>query len=164
MELVQPGLGIIFWMFLSFGIVFYILKAFAWKPILSSLKDRENSIEEALRSAEKAREEMAGLKAGNEKILQEAMLERDRLVKEARELKEKIVDEAKKAAALEAGKLMEKAHESLAHEKEIMLAELKNKVAEFSVQIAEKILRNELSNDVQQQKLIKKLVDELKLN
>lgn len=164
MELVQPGLGIVFWMLLSFGMVFFILKAFAWKPILNALKEREESIAGALTAAEKTKEEMAMLKADNEKLIQQAMIERDKLLKEAREMKDKIIAEAKTEAASEASKLLAKAHQNIQHEKEVAFSELKNQIAGLSIFIAEKLLHAQLEKDGQQQKLIQQLINDLKIN
>nr|MQY77981.1 F0F1 ATP synthase subunit B [Bacteroidota bacterium] len=105
MELVTPGLGLLFWMIVSFGIVLWILKKFAWKPILNALKEREHSIEDALLSAEKAHEEMIKLEADNEAIIRKVKVERDGLLKEARQVKEKMIQEAEKQASEEAGKI-----------------------------------------------------------
>ena len=109
MELIKPGIGLLFWMTLSFSIVLFILAKYAWKPILKSLKDRDNSIAEALNAAEKARTEIDQLKSDNEKIMQEARNERDKLLAEAREIKDSIVNDAKDKAKAEATKLLAQA-------------------------------------------------------
>jgi F-type H+-transporting ATPase subunit b len=164
MELVNPGIGLIFWMIVSFGIVLWILKKFAWKPILNALKEREHSIEDALLSAEKAKEVMAKLKADNEAIIKEAKIERDSILKEARQVKEKILQEAKEEASEEAGKIIEAARLTIKNEKVAAILDIKNQVAIFSVEIAEKILKQKLAEKENQKVLINKLLDEIKLN
>lgn len=164
MELVKPAFGLIFWMVVSFSIILFLLKKFAWKPILDSLKERENTIADALNSAQKAKEEMAALKAGNEKLLQEARNERDQLLKEARDAKEAIINEAKTKASEEANKLLTIARESIANEKMAAITELKNHVATLSIEIAEKVLKQELSAEGKQKQLIDSLLKDVKLN
>jgi len=117
MELVQPALGLVFWMLVSFLIVLFILGKFAWKPILKALKERETSIEDALRSADKAREAMENLKADNEKLLNEARAERERMLREARDTKDAIINEAKGKATTEANRLLQMAREAITNEK-----------------------------------------------
>src|SRR4051812_30871853 len=125
MELVKPAFGLVFWMVVSFGIIFFILKKFAWKPILTMLTEREESIQNALDSAKKAKEEMLALQAGNEKILQEAKIERDKLLKEARDIKDSIILEAKTTANKEADRLLAIARENIQNEKAAAITELK---------------------------------------
>lgn len=164
MELVQPGIGLIFWMLLSFTLLLIILRKFAWKPILKALKDRENSIENALQSAQKAKEQMEQLNADNEKIINEAKKERDRLMKEAREVKEKIISDAKEQALVEAHKLTEASRQAIENEKAAAMTEIKNLVATLSVDIAEKIIRQTLENNDKQKELIQSLLNDVKLN
>ncbi|HVA97485.1 MAG TPA: F0F1 ATP synthase subunit B [Bacteroidia bacterium] len=164
MELVQPAFGLIFWMLLSFLIVVFLLKKFAWKPILTMIKERETFIENALNSAEKAKAEMASLQASNEKIVHQARLERDQLLKEARETKESIILEAKVKAGVEADKLIASARENINNEKMAAIAELKNQVATLSMEIAEKIIKTELSSDEKQKALIKNMLQDVNLN
>jgi len=164
MELVMPEFGLLFWMVLSFSIVLYILGKFAWKPILKALSDRENSIDEALKAAEKAKEEMARLHEDNQKVLKEAMLERDKILKEARDLKDSIVAEAKNQAAVEANKVLENAKLTIEREKTAAVEEIKNTIAIFSIDIAEKILKDHLANDAHQKELVKKFVDQIEIN
>jgi F-type H+-transporting ATPase subunit b len=164
MDLVTPGIGLMFWMVLSFGIVLFILTKYAWKPIMKSIKDREKSIEDALLSADKTRSEMAKLQASNEKILAEAYSERDKLVKEARQLKDKIVDEAKSQAQLEAQKIIESARVSIESEKRAAIKEIKDQVAELSVLVAEKILKEKLSGTANQNSYIDKLLNDINSN
>jgi len=164
MELVKPAFGLLFWMLISFGIVFFILKKYAWAPILKMLKEREDGIQTALDAAKKAKEEMAALKSGNERILIEARAERDALIKEAREIKEAIIQEAKAKAVKEVEKLMASARENINTEKMAAITELKNQVAVLSMEIAEKILKEELSSQDKQKTLIKALLEDVNLN
>ncbi|MDP4271671.1 MAG: F0F1 ATP synthase subunit B [Bacteroidota bacterium] len=164
MELVMPEFGLLFWMLVSFSILFFILKKFAWKPILKALADRENSIDEALKAADKAKEEMARLQEDNQRILKEAMLERDKILKEARELKDSIVSEAKNLATIEANKVLENAKIAIEREKTAAVEEMKNSIAIFSLDIAEKILKDRLTDDVRQKELVKKFVDQIEIN
>lgn len=164
MNLILPSVGLIFWMSITFLIVFFLLRKMAWKPILGALKDREKSIQDALDSAERAKEEMAALKSSNEAILLEARNERDKLLKEARETKESIIGEAKAAAQKEADKIMQNARENIQGEKAAAMDELKNQVAKLSIEIAEKIIRTELSSDEKQKALVNTLLDEVNLN
>ena len=164
MELVSPDIGTIFWMLLMFIIVLVILKKFAWKPILSALKSREKSIEDALRSADRAKAEMEKLQADNEKIMVAARKERDGMLKETKQLSEKVLNEAKVRAGEEAKKIIEAAREQIQNEKSNAIAEIRDQVAELSVGIAEKILREKLKDGKQQQELIEKLLNDIKLN
>lgn len=162
--LVQPEAGTIIWMVIIFGIVLFILTKFAWKPILNALKDREESIANALNSAEEAKAEVAGLKADNEKIIAEARREKEAILKEAKELKDKIVAEAKDKAAAEAQKTVEQARQQIEADKTAAINEIKKQVAELSVSIAEKVIRKELSNKAEQDKMVDGLIDDIKLN
>ena len=164
MELVTPSFGLVFWMSTSFLIVLFLLKKFAWKPILNMIKEREESIEQALNMAEKAKNEMASLKASNEKIISDAKLERDAMLKEARELKESMINEAKTKASAEADKIVTAARETIQNEKMAAITELKNQVATLSIEIAEKVLRQQLASDEKQKSYVKQLLEEVKLN
>lgn len=164
MGLVIPDYGLLFWMVLTFLIVMFILKKFAWKPILSSLKEREDSIEEALESAQKAREEMSKLQADNEKILEEARHERNEMLKEAKEVKQSIIDEAKGIAAHEAEKMIESALKAIENEKTAAINEMKENIASFSILIAEKILRKQLDDPSKQKDLMDLYLKDVKLN
>ena len=164
MELITPGLGLVFWMVLSFSMILFILKKFAWKPILKALKERENTIDTALKSADKAREKMEQLKADNEKTIKEAKNIRDSLLKEARQVKDKIIVEAKQKANSEANKIIADAKRKIENEKVAALDEIKNQVAGFSVEIAEKILKKKLEKTKDQKDLINELIDEIKIN
>mgnify|MGYP001277048746 CR=1 FL=1 len=163
MELVTPGIGLLFWMALSFTIVFLILKKFAWKPIMNALKDRENSIGEALNAAEKARKEVEGLKADNNKIITEARHEKDVILKEARDIKEKIIAEAKAQAKAEAQKSIENARLVIQNEKTAAINEIKQQVAELSVSIAERVIQKELTDKEEQESLVTALLKDVKL-
>jgi len=164
MDLVNPGIGLIFWTTLTFLLLLVLLRKFAWKPILKAVKSREDSIEEALEAAALAKEEMAGLKADNEKILNEAKLERDKLLKEAREMKDKIINEAKEKATAEQNKIFENGRLTIQNEIAAAETKLKNTVAKLSVDIAEKVIKTELSDKNRQEKLISDLLDDVNLN
>jgi F-type H+-transporting ATPase subunit b len=164
MGLVTPDIGTIFWMLLMFIILLVILKKFAWKPILSALDNREKSIEDSLRSADRAREEMEKLKADNEKIMAEARLERDNMLKETKQLSEKILAQAREKANEEGKLLIEATRELIQNEKTAAVDELRRQVAELSVNIAEKILQEKLKDDKQQNELVDKILKDIKLN
>lgn len=148
----------------SFLVVVLVLGKFAWPSILKSIKEREESIEDALRAAEKAKEQLQDLKEGNEKLLAEARQERDIMLKEAREVKESIIAEAKDRAILEADKVMAASRESIRNEKAAAIAEIKTQVAELSVLVAEKILKAELSSNDQQNAFVEEAMNNAKLN
>jgi len=164
MDLVTPGIGLIFWTTFIFFLLLILLRIFAWKPILNAVKNREESIKAALDSAEKAKETMKKLQVKNEEILQKAKVERDALMKEARELKDQIINEAKEKAQHEASKLIESARLNIKNEKNAAIAELKAQVAILSVEIAEKILREKLTQNKEQDALISRLLDDVKIN
>ena len=164
MGLVMPNPGTIFWMLIIFAIVLFILRKFAWVPILTALKEREESIDNALNSAEEARKEVAGLKADNDKIIAEARKEKNIILKEAKEIKDKIIAEAKEKAMQETSKSIELAQRQIQAEKIAAISEIKNQVAELSILIAEKVIKKELSNKTEQEKIVDGLVDEIKLN
>ncbi len=164
MELVKPAFGLIFWMFVSFALILFLLKKFAWKPILEMLDEREKTISDALNSAQKAKEEMTALRAGNEKLLQEARNERDNLLKEAREAKEMIINEAKTKATEASDKILASARENISNEKMAAITELKNYVATLSIEIAEKVLKQELADPNKQKELVQTLLKDTKMN
>ena len=164
MGLVTPNPGTIFWMIIIFGVVLFILRKFAWKPILNALNEREESIANALSSADQARKEVEGLKADNEKVIAEARKERDIILKEAKEIKEKIVAEAKEKAAQEAQKTIDQARHQIQAEKTAAISEIKKQVAELSVMIAEKVIKKELEKKGEQEKMVDGLIDDIKLN
>jgi F-type H+-transporting ATPase subunit b len=164
MQLINPDLGTIFWTTIAFLFILFILRKFAWRPILTFLKEREFSIENALRAAEKARKEMSKLQLDNEKIIAEAKSEHDKILKEAREIKESIIEEAKEQAVNESKKLIDKARIGIQNEKINAMKEIKNQVTILSVEIAAKILQKKLSVDKEQQELIEKSLRDIKLN
>ena len=164
MDLVTPDIGLIFWTTVSFAILYFILAKYAWKPILGAVIDREKSIKDALSAAEKAKEEMANLKSDNEKILNEAKLQREALLKDARDIKSKIIADAQNEATEKANKLIEAAKNAIDNEKSAAMKELKNTVVDLSLNIAEKLLSKELDNKDKQIKNIKDIIDKSKLN
>ena len=163
MGFVTPDYGTIFCMLIIFVIVMFILKKYAWVPILKALKDREKSISDALNSAEKARKEVAVLKASNDQIIVEARREKDIILKEAREIKDKIIAEAKNQANTEAQKSIEFAKQQINAEKTAAINGIKEQVAELSVMIAEKVIRKQLENSADQEKLVEDLLKDMKL-
>ena len=156
--------SLIFWTSIIFIVFFILLRKFAWKPILGAVKGREDSINEALSSAETARREMQNLTAENERILQEARLERDSLLKEAREMREKMIADSKADAQAEGARMIEQARTAILAEKNAAMAELKSQVSSLSLSIAEKVLKDELSNKEAQTKLIENMLVDVKLN
>lgn len=164
MEIVTPKLGLIFWQLVIFLLVLFLLAKFAWKPILIALRDREDSIDSALRMAEQAKLEMQSLKAGNEKLLADARRERDEMMKEGQNIANQIVEKAKTAATEEANRITQQARESIQQEKNQALAEVRNTAAQLSVDIAERLLRRELADPTAQQKLVDEYLKDVKLN
>jgi F-type H+-transporting ATPase subunit b len=164
MDLLIPHTGTIIWMLIAFSIVFFLLKKFAWKPILTALKQREESIENALKSAELARQEMENLQADNAKIIEKAKRERDHILSEARNLKDDMINEAKLKASEEADKIVKNASEIIKGEKAAAIKEIKEQVATLSVSIAEKILQEKLSSDDEQKEIIDKYLRNIKVN
>lgn len=164
MDLLTPHFGLFFWSLVSFLLVLFILGKYAWKPILKSLDEREAKIADSIATAEKVRAEMDQLKSDNENLLQEAREERSRMIKEAKEAKEKIVNDAKVQAKLEAEKMITDARQQIENEKNAALIEVKNKIGSLAVEVAEKILRKELSDAQAQDHYIRALSDEISLN
>jgi F-type H+-transporting ATPase subunit b len=164
MELVTPGLGLIFWQTLTFLVVLFLLSKFAWKPIMTSLRQREDSIDSALRMADQAKLEMQALKSENEKLLQEARIERDRIMREASEAGNAIIEQAKAKASAEGTRLVESARESINNEKKAALTEVKNMAATLSIEIAERILKHELRDPATQQALVNDYIKDVNLN
>lgn len=158
MELVTPDLGLLFWQTATFLVVLLVLSKFAWKPIMEGLKEREQSIENALSEAKKAKEEMANLKADNEKLLNEARRERDKMLQEAQHMANNIIQDAKEKTGKETQAMVNAARAEIELSKEAALAELKNYLASTSLEIAEKVIRKNLSNDQAQQQLVKDLI------
>ena len=164
MQLVTPDIGLLFWMLVSFLTVFFLLKKFAWKPILSMLHEREESIEQALKMAEKAKAEMEKLKSDNERIINEAFAERDKIFSDAQKIKERVVGEARELAIKEKDKILNDARTTIENEKIAAIREIRNTAAEISVQIAEKLIRHELSNDQKQKELVEQMIREMPVN
>lgn len=164
MDLITPGLGLIVWQLVIFGLLFFLLSKFAWKPIMASLQEREQSIEDALSLAAKTRQEMAELKAGNEKLIAEARAERDRVLKEAKEASEAMIAQAKAEAQKAGAEEIEKARVAFNQEKVLAVAILRKEAASLSLEIAEKVLRNQLSDRAAQEALVTTLLADAKLN
>lgn len=164
MELVTPSIGIIFWTVIAFVFLLILLKIFAWKPILEAIREREQSIDDALNQAELAKVEMSRLTAQNEELMKSARAERDLILKEAKTLKDNIVNEAKTQAHNEGVKLIEKARIEIDNQKKAALAELKDQVSTLSIEIAERVLRGQLSDKAKQQDLVANLLKEVELN
>ena len=154
MQLVTPSIGLMFWTVVIFMLLLILLKKFAWKPILKAVDDRNSSINEALASAEKAKSEMEQLSADNDKILNEAHIQRDSIIKEARDIKIKTIADAKNKASIEAEKIISSAKAQIKNEKMKAMTELKNEIADISIQMAEKIIKTELKDAKSQKKLI----------
>lgn len=163
-SLIEPGLGLIVWTTIVFILLLVILAKFAWKPILTAIKTREQGITDALASADRALNEVRELKSNNERLLAEGRAERDNLLKEAREMKESIINEAKAKATKDAERIMQTAREQIINEKNAAITDLKNQVATLSIDIAEKILKSELAQDEKQKTLVGNLMKDLNLN
>tara|TARA_B100001964_G_C13942903_1_gene469783 strand:+ start:71 stop:565 length:495 start_codon:yes stop_codon:yes gene_type:complete len=164
MDLVTPEIGLIFWTTVVFLLLLIVLKKYAWKPILRSVDERNKNIEDALKAADKAKEEMLALNADNERILMEAKKERDVLLKEGREIKENIINEAKDKARIDAEKILKTAKEQITNEKMKAITELKNQVADLSIEIAEIILKSELQDLNKQKELVSSALEKKDLN
>lgn len=164
MELITPSLGLLVWTTVIFLTVLFILSKFAWKPIINALKEREEFIENALSAAEKAKQEMAKLKADNEALLQEARIERDKILKTAQDTANALINEAKDKANAESARLLENARLQITNEKNAAMTEIKNLVANTSLQIAELILKKNLSDDAAQKQLLEQYLKEVNLN
>jgi len=164
MELITPGIGLIFWMTLSFSIVLWILAKFAWKPIMKTIHDREDNIEKALRAAELAKEEITKLQFTNEELIKEAKDERDALMRDARKIRDQIIEDEKAKAKEDAERIVETAKENIHYEKMAVITDLKNQLAVLSIEIAEKILKEELSKSEKQKQLINNLMDDVNFN
>ncbi len=156
--------GLFFWQAIILLILIVLLVKFAWKPIMESITAREEGIRDAIASAETAKKEMMNLKADNQRLLDEARAERDTMLKEAREIKEKMIADAKSEAQIQGAKMIEQAKASIESEKNTAMAELRTQVSGLSLEIAEKLLKGELSNKASQTELVEKMLDEVKLN
>ena len=157
------SIGLFFWQTVIFILLIFLLKKYAWKPILDAVNEREEGIKNALLSAEKAKEEMASLQSDNEETLKKARAERDLLLKEAREMKQQLIDEAKNEAQTEAKKIIAQAQTTIQNEKKAAISDLKNQVAILSIDIAEKVLKQKMSDDKTQMNLVKDLVKDVTL-
>lgn len=164
MDLLIPSFGLIIWTLLAFLIVFFILKKFAWKPILKSLAEREHSIADALATAERVKAEMAQFRSENEALLAKAREERAQLLKEARDTKDRIITEAKDQAKVEANKIMTDAHAAIQQQKMAAITDVKNQIGQLVIEVSQKVLRRELSNTGDQENYIRQLTNEVKLN
>ena len=164
MELLTPGTGLLFWQVVVFVALFFLLSKMAWKPILSSLKERETSIQQALDSAEKAKLEMASLKSDNEKLLKEAREERDKILREAREAASRLHEQAQTDAKKNADRIVEDAKAVINIEKQAALRDVRAQVAKFSLEIAEKLIKKNLVEDKAQKELADSFIKDLKLN
>ena len=162
--LISPGIGVFVWMFLSFGILAFILIKWGWPMILKSLKKREEAIADSLNEAAKAREEMKHLVAHNEELLRQAKMERDEMLRNARMASDQIVEEARAKATLEANRIVDNARENINYEKLKAMTELKNQMANLSIEIAEKLIRAELSDKSKADALIQKELELMHLN
>ena len=156
--------SLIFWTTIIFVVFFMLLRKLAWKPILTAVKGREDSINNALLSAENAKKEMMALKSDNQKLLDDARAERDMMIKEATAIKEKMIADAKSEAQNQGAKMIEQAKATIESEKNNAVAEIKNQVSTLSLDIAEKLLKEELSNKESQTKLVEKMLADVKLN
>ncbi|HYF68057.1 MAG TPA: F0F1 ATP synthase subunit B [Ohtaekwangia sp.] len=164
MELLTPGTGLIIWQTIIFVGLFFLLAKFAWKPILGALKERETSIQHALDSAERAKQEISLLKADNEKLLKEAREERERIMREARETANRMKEEAQLDAKKTADKIIDDARAAINIEKQAALKEVKVQVALFSLHVAEKLMKKNLSDDKAQKELVTNYINDLKIN
>ncbi len=164
MDLITPAFGLIFWQTIIFLVLLIVLKKFAWKPILGAVKSRDESIAKALRDAEKARKEVERLKEENEKMVAEARKERGKILKEASQMSEEMRAKAKDDASKIGEKMIEEARISINAEKEDALREIREQVAELSLKIAEKLLKQNLKDDKSQQDLIRSYMKDLNLN
>ena len=164
MQLLTPAFGLIIWTLLAFLIVFFILKKFAWKPILDSMNKREKGIADSLATAENIKIEMSQMKSENEALLVKAREERAQMLKEAKETKDKIINEAKEQAKVETNKIIADAQSVINQQKMAAITDLKNQVGKLVIEVSEKILRRELSNKPDQEKYIQQLAENVKLN
>jgi len=162
--LISPGLGVIVWMLVAFGILAFILMKFGWPVILKSLKKREETINEALNAAEKAKEEMRQLQSNNEDLLKQAKADRDELLRRARLTSEQIIEEARAKATIEADRIVESARDNINYEKQKAMHELKNQIANLSIEIAEKLMKAELSDKEKANDLVTKEIENAHLN
>ncbi len=164
MDLLIPEFGLVIFQTIAFLLLMFVLGKFAWKPVLAAIKEREQSIDDALNKAELAKQEMARLTSQNEELMKQARAERDEILKEAKTLKDNIVNEAKTSAQAEGAKLIEKARIEIENQKKAALAELKGQVSALSLDIAERVLRSQLDDKAKQQELVNSLLKDVELN
>ena len=164
MDLLLPHLGLIVWTIIAFLVVLFILKKYAWKPILKGLDDREATIANSIATAERVKLEMAQLKSENEELLAAAREERAAMLKEAKEIKDKIINDAKDEAKVHASKIITDAQASINNQKMAAMTDLKNQIGNLVIEVSEKILRRELADKVGQEQYIKELAAGVKLN
>ena len=164
MDLVTPGFGLIFWTVITFLVLLFILRKFAWKPILGAVSEREDSIKNALAAAEDAKKEMQNLQADNQKLIKEARAEREAMLRDAREIKTKMIEDAKTEAKTEADKMILQALAAIEAERKSAIADLKSQVASLSLEIAEKVVKSELSNKEKQLGLVEEMLGQATLN
>jgi F-type H+-transporting ATPase subunit b len=164
MELVTPGIGLIFWMTIAFGLVLWVLAKYAWKPIMNAIEERERNIDNALQQAEMAKKEIETFRVNNQELINQARIERDNMLRETVQLKEKIMLEAKEKAAQESEKLIQKTREQLELEKKAVIADLKSQVGKLSIEIAEKLLEREMKDKETHREYLEELIKEVKLN
>lgn len=162
--MIEPGIGLLFWMTLTFLILLFLLAKFAWKPIMAAINEREVTIVDSLNQAKLAKQEVENLKAENEIIIREAKIERDQILKEARDIKDRIVGEAKGLAKVEGDKMIESARQTIQAEKSAAVAEIKSQIGTLSVNIAESILKQKLDNDGAQDALVANILNTSNLN
>ena len=164
MDLLVPEIGLLVWNTIAFLLLLFLLGKFAWKPIMKAIHEREQSIDDALNKADLAKQEMARLTAQNQDLMQQARAERDEILKEAKTLKDGILNEAKKQAQVEGAKLIEKAKIEIENQKKAALAEVKDQVSTLSLEIAERVLRNQLDDKTKQEALVANLLKDVELN
>jgi F-type H+-transporting ATPase subunit b len=164
MDLITPDFGLFFWMLITFTLVFLILKKYAWRPIVQALREREENIQEGIDNAEKARIEIENVRIKSDKIISESIVERDKLIRQGRDIKEKIIADARKEADAETRRMMETAKRLIEEEKIAAVNQIKVQIASLSVEIAERILRKRLKEDADQKELMNSLLEEFKLN
>ncbi len=164
MELITPGIGLLFWMVLCFGILLFIMKKYAWHPLLTSIREREETINDSLQAAEIAKKEMENIQADNAKIIAEAKEERSKMINEGEKIRDKIVGDARIEAKKEADHMIQKAKETIQNEKADAVNDMKIQITNLSIDIAEKILRQKLEDDKSQKDYINTLLKDIKLN
>lgn len=163
MGLLTPDLGLLFWMFLTFIILLVILGKFGWPVVMKMMKEREESIKQSLEAADRAKEEMKQLQCNNEQLLKQAQEERDEMLRQTKEIKEKMLEQAKEEAQMQAQKIILNARETINYEKLHAMTELKNQIANLSIEIAQDILQQELSDRAKSEEIIKKRISQIKL-